>query len=128
MKRSDPLIVFFLLIIALLVADKVGWRPQPGGGGQATAVPAGAVPLTAVPTQLAPVNTAVPDLVIISPPATWTAVPTPAQAHSLQDVFLIYGEAAAPCINAIQMNQPLTAICQTIRADLIRIAAEQGGK
>ncbi len=150
---KDNVFWILVIIVGLLLAGKMGWLPQPGGGGQPTAVPAPqlvpvqtAVPAsqpasgmaTAVPveTWAGAAPTAVPDLVIISPPATWTAVPPatvtavppPAQAHSLQDVFLIYREAAAPCINAIQMNQPLTAVCQTIRADLIRIAAEQGAR
>lgn len=84
MKFEQGLLLILLICAALFGADYMGWLPQPeNGDGQATAVPV--IIQVVMPTSEAvatpiPAPAATPELVIIVPPATWTANPNPVRA------------------------------------------------
>lgn len=146
MSKDNALFWILLVIVGLLLADKMGWLPQPGGGGQPTAVPQ-VIMVTAVPgpqpapgldtavpveTRAGAAPTAVPDLVIISPPATWTAVPpaTPTPlppSTGLLAIVARHGETAVQrCTLAMAADELLDLECRTIEIELNAIG--QGGK
>ncbi len=148
MKSDSMLIVFLLAVIGLLLANMLGWLPQPGGG-QPTALPQVIVVTAAPNPQLVPVNTVVPGLatavfvedwagsaptvpaLIVEPPATWTAVPpaTPTPlppSTGLLAVVARHGETAVQrCTMAMAADELLDLECRTIQIELQAIG--QGG-